>query len=152
MRVLARNVGLERLPERVLVLRLREAVEDLEKAETVPLVTGFPAAGELGTQLTLVRVAHMIEDRCRSWPNTLATVVTPGEMCIFTTQKSRTPSHERLLLDEMAQALLRTARSQGLMMARIGISGLHHATRRAAARLSRSCLSAGLRAVHSELV
>ena len=46
-------------------------------------------------------------------------------MCIFTTQKSRTPSHERLLLDEMAQALLRTARSQGLMMARIGISGLH---------------------------
>ncbi len=47
-------------------------------------------------------------------------------MCIFTAQKSRTPSHERLLLDEMAQALLRTARSQGLIIARIGISGSHH--------------------------
>jgi AraC-like DNA-binding protein len=46
-------------------------------------------------------------------------------MCIFTTQKSRTPSHERLLLDEMAQVLLRTARSQGLMSARLGISAPH---------------------------
>jgi AraC-like DNA-binding protein len=70
-------------------------------------------------------VAHVIEDRCRSWPNTLAIAVSPGEMCIFTAQKSRTPSHERLLLDEMGQALLRTARSQGLVMTRIGVSGLH---------------------------
>ncbi len=46
-------------------------------------------------------------------------------MCIFTTQKSRTANHERMLLDEMAQALLRTTRSQGLMTARIGISAPH---------------------------
>ncbi len=125
LRALARNVGLERFPDRVLVLRLQAAVD--ERAETIefPRAAELPSAEEIGSQLTLVRVAHMLEDRCRSWPNTLATGLTPGEMCIFTTQKSRTPAHERLLLDEMAQALLRTARSQGLMMARIGISGLH---------------------------
>ena len=55
----------------------------------------------------------------------MATTVTPGVMCIFTMQKSRTPNHERIQLDEMAHALLRTARSQGLMTARIGISAPH---------------------------
>ncbi len=126
MRVLARNVGLERLPDRVLVLRLQNGMEELAKPDLGGGdETELSTAGELGNRLTLGRVAHMIVDRCRSWPNTLATVVTPGEMCIFTSQKSRTPSHERMLLDEIGQALLRSARSQGLMMARIGISGLH---------------------------
>jgi PII-like signaling protein len=73
-------------------------------------------------------VAHLVEDRCQGWPNTLATVVTPGEICIFTAHKSRTPGHERILLEEMGQALLRTARSQGLALARVGISGLHTET------------------------
>jgi AraC-like DNA-binding protein len=130
LRVLARNVGLERLPDRVLVLRLQSSMEELAKPDVAKEEAAcheaeLSTAGELGNRLTLGRVAHMIADRCRSWPNTLATVVTPGEMCIFTSQKSRTPSHERMLLDEIGQALLRSARSQGLMMARIGISGLH---------------------------
>jgi hypothetical protein len=68
----------------------------------------------VGSQLALARVAHMVEDRCRAWPNTMATSVVPGVMCIFTTQKSRAAAHERLLLDEMAQALLRTARAESL--------------------------------------
>ncbi|MGA7858667.1 MAG: PocR ligand-binding domain-containing protein [Terracidiphilus sp.] len=126
LRALARNVGLERFPDRVMVLRFQEAMGEGAEAVEQPRSTALPVAQEMATQLTLVRVAHMIEDRCRNWPNTLAAVVTSGEMCIFTAQKSRTASHERLLLDEMAQALLRTARSQGLIMARIGISGLHH--------------------------
>lgn len=122
---LARNVGLEQFPDRIMVLRLRCAVENAPNA-TVPLrAMEQPSAEEISTQLTLGRVTHMIEDRCRSWLNTLAAVITPGEICIFTTQKSRTPSHERLLLDEMAQTLLRAARSQGLLTARVGISGLH---------------------------
>jgi AraC-like DNA-binding protein len=120
VRTLARNVGLERFPDRVLVLRLQTV------AETEALGGNEATSSvEIGAQLTLARVAHMIEDRCRSWPNTLATVVSPGEMCIFTTQKSRTPSHERLLLDEIAQALVRTARTQGSMTAAVGISGPH---------------------------
>jgi len=125
LRSLARNVGLERFPDRVLVLRLQDAMEDAAEAVPALRANELPSAGVIGTQLTRIRVAHMIEDRCRSWPNTLATVLTPAEMCIFTTQKSRTPSHERLLLDEMGQTLLRIARSQGLLMPRIGISGLH---------------------------
>ena len=124
-RTLARNVGLERFPDRVLLLRLQEASDHVERTTPAAWSSSVMAAEKVGSQLALARVAHMIEDRCRSWPNTMATTVTPGVMCIFTTQKSRTPNHERLLLDEMGQALLRTVRSQGLMTARIGVSGAH---------------------------
>jgi AraC-like DNA-binding protein len=46
-------------------------------------------------------------------------------MCIFTAQKSRAPGNERMLLEEMAQSLLRIARSQGFLYARVGISSYH---------------------------
>jgi AraC-like DNA-binding protein len=49
-------------------------------------------------------------------------------MCIFTAQRSRTPGNERMLLDEMAQTLLRIARAQGFPLARVGISSLHQQT------------------------
>lgn len=123
LKTLVRNVGLERFPDRVLLLRLQDPMEQAPSP-----ITPSPelvSAEAIASQLTLVRVAHMIEDRCRTWPNTLAALVAPGEMCIFTSQRTRTPNHERLLLDEIAQALLRTARSQGMLSARIGISGLH---------------------------
>jgi AraC-like DNA-binding protein/ligand-binding sensor protein len=130
MRTLARNVGLERFPDRVLVVRLQNSVEGAAAAEPRSLEAGKEAeksaAAEIGSHLTLARVAHLIEENCRNWANTLATVVTPGEMCVFTAQKSRTPGHERMLLEEMAQTLLRTARSQGLTHARVGISSVHH--------------------------
>ncbi len=125
LNTLVRNVGLERIPDRVLVLRFQNSTEHVPEAPAPQRVGALPAGEEIGTQLTLARIAHVIEDRCRNWPGTLATVIAPGEMCIFTSQKSRTPNHEHLLLEEMAQTLLRTARSQGMMMAQIGISGLH---------------------------
>jgi len=126
LRALARNVGLERFPDRVLVVRLQNAMEAAVAPGTQRFTTERSTAAEIGSHLTLVRVAHLIEENCQNWPNTLATVVTPGEMCVFTAQKSRTPGHERMLLEEMAQTLLRTARSQGLTLARVGISGVHH--------------------------
>jgi AraC-like DNA-binding protein/ligand-binding sensor protein len=125
LRTLARNVGLERFPDRLLLLRMQDPGEHADRTVASPWHAGVIAAEKVGSHLALARVAHMIEDRCRSWPNTIATTVTPGVMCIFTTQKSRVANHERLLLEEMAQALLRTARSQGLMSARIGISAPH---------------------------
>jgi AraC-like DNA-binding protein/ligand-binding sensor protein len=125
VRALARNVGLERLPDRVLLLRLQDPADHPDRPPAAQWHSGLIAAEKVGSQLTLVRVAHVIEDRCQSWPNTVATTVTPGVMCIFTTHKPRTPSHEKLLLDEMAQALLRTARSQGFLCARVGISASH---------------------------
>ncbi len=126
LRALARNVGLERFPDRVLVVRLQNIMEAAPAQAMQRLATERSSAAEISSHLTLVRVAHLIEENCQNWPNTLATVVTPGEMCVFTAQKSRTPGHERMLLEEMAQTLLRTARSQGLTMTRIGISGVHH--------------------------
>ncbi len=124
LRTLARNVGLEQLPDRVLVLHMQTG--DSEREKTGPMAgADARSAEEIGMRLTLVRVAHLIEDRCRTWPNTLATVVMPGEICIFTTQKSRTANHERQLLDEISHALLRIARSQGLTTARIGVSAAH---------------------------
>lgn len=125
VRTLARNVGLERLPDRVLLLRLQDPADHPDRSSAAQWPSGLIAAEKVGSQLTLVRVTHVIEDRCQSWPNTVATTVTPGVMCIFTTQKPRTLAHERMLLDEMAQALLRTARSQGFLSARIGISASH---------------------------
>lgn len=124
-RTLARNLGLERFPDRVLLLRLQDPAEPPNRAAEASWPADALAAEKVGTHLALARVAHMVEDRCQTWPNTIATVVTPGVLCIFTTQKARTANHERLLLDEMAQALLRTARSQGLAGARIGISAPH---------------------------
>jgi ligand-binding sensor protein len=126
LRALARNVGLERFPDRVLVVRLQNMMEGAPAPAVQRVAVDRSTAAEIGSHLTLVRTAHLIEENCQNWPNTLATVVTPGEMCVFTAQKSRTPGHERMLLEEMAQTLLRTARSQGLTMARVGISGVHH--------------------------
>jgi AraC-like DNA-binding protein/ligand-binding sensor protein len=123
MRALARNVGMDRLPDRVLVLRMQTAMQDSTEPATPRREAERTAA--IGNHLTLARVAHLIEDRCQTWPNTLATVITPGEMCIFTGQRSRTPNNDRMLLEEMAQTLLRTARGQGLTMARVGISTAH---------------------------
>ena len=128
IRTMARGVGLERLPDRVLVLRLQTSMQEPSAPSRTKGRTEPVEASSLGSHLTLVRVAHLIEDRCQSWPNTLATVVTPGEMCIFTSQNARTPGHERMLLDEMAEAVLRTARSQGFSLARVGISSIHHQT------------------------
>jgi len=123
---LARNVGLDRLPDRLLVLRMQTAQED--GANRSNNAGEWTSAEGVGKQLTLARIAHSIEDRCRSWPNTLSAVIAPGEICIFTTQKSRTPTHERQLVDEIGQALLRIARANGLLNSRIGISALHPQT------------------------
>jgi AraC-like DNA-binding protein/ligand-binding sensor protein len=125
IQALARSVGLECFPDRVLVLRLQNVMAVAAEASAPRRVGEHGAAEAIGGNLTLGRVAHLVEDRCQSWPNTLATVVTPGEICIFTAHQSRTPGHERMLLEEMAHALLRTARSQGLALARVGISDLH---------------------------
>jgi AraC-like DNA-binding protein/ligand-binding sensor protein len=125
VRTLARNVGLERFPDRVLLLRMQDPADHSDRTVPAPWSTGLITVERVGSQLALARVAHMIEDRCRTWPNTIATTVTPNIMCIFTTQKSCTANHERISLDALAQALLRTARSQGLISARIGISASH---------------------------
>jgi hypothetical protein len=128
LKSLARNVGLERLPDRVLVMRMQAAQDDGGNQSNYSDAAARTSTEGIAKQLTIARVAHSIEDRCRSWPNTLCTTIAPGEMCIFTTQKSRSPSHESRLVDEIGQALLRVARANGLLNTRIGISALHSQT------------------------
>ena len=120
LKMLARNSGMEKLPDRVLVMRLVAA-----KAVDSESGKFREEQSQIGDHLTISRVAHLIEDRARSWANTFAAMVGPAEICIFTAQKSRAAGQERLLLDEMAQALMRTARSEGLSNSKIGVSALH---------------------------
>jgi AraC-like DNA-binding protein/ligand-binding sensor protein len=126
VRTLARDVGLAQLPDRVMVLRIQLSMQGSAAPASARDQTNQDETSTIGGHLTLARVMHLIEDRCQSWPNTLATAVTPSEMCIFTTQKARTSGHERMLQEEMAETLLRTARSQGCPLARVGISSIHH--------------------------
>jgi AraC-like DNA-binding protein/ligand-binding sensor protein len=125
VRALAREVGLAQLPDRAMVLRILPSTQGSATLASERDQPGGGEASTIGGHLTLARVMHLIDDRCQSWPNTLATVVAPGEMCILTTQKARTPGHERMLQEEMAEALLRTARSEGFPLARAGISSIH---------------------------
>ncbi len=110
---LARKVGLEKMPNRLLVLRMHTQTE----------ATSAPPA--ISNHLALDRVSHIVEDLCRRWPNTLCSTVRPGELCIFTWQEFRNSAHERMHLGEMAQAVLRAVEAQGITEARIGISLTH---------------------------
>jgi AraC-like DNA-binding protein/ligand-binding sensor protein len=125
VRALAREVGLTQLPDRVMVLRVQPCPQESSRLTPIREQRSAERVSSIGGHLTLARVMHLIDDQCHSWPNTLATVVAPGEMCILTTQKARTPGHEHILQEEMGEALLRTARSEGFVLARVGISSIH---------------------------
>ena len=108
---LSRRAGLPRLPVRVLVIQVEHLPAD-------------SPAGSRGS-ITLNRLSHIIEDFCQGLPNSLATVIRPGEICLFTSQEGRNPSHHRLSLEEMAQNILSKVRSLASVAARIGISDEH---------------------------
>jgi AraC-like DNA-binding protein/ligand-binding sensor protein len=113
LRALAERAGLKRLPDHVLVVQLEH-----------PGVSQTPVP-QISDQMTLNRLTHLVEDSCQGWSNTLAMVVRPGELCIFTSQETRNRAHERLSLQEIAESLVGVARSRGGATARIGISAAH---------------------------
>ena len=113
LRVLARRAGLQRLPDRVLVLQIEH-----------PAVSHDPLP-RISDQMTLNRLSHVVEDFCQGWTNTLVMVVRPGELCIFTGQDVRNPGHERLSLQEIAEAILEVVQTNGGALAHIGISASH---------------------------
>lgn len=113
LKALASRAGLQQLPERVMVLQIEHL-----RAES--------SRQGAGLALTLNRLSHMVEDFCQSLPNSLAMVVRPGEICIFTSQEVRNHSHQRLSLEEMAGSILAKVRSQTNATVRIGISEEHH--------------------------
>lgn len=111
LKTLAANVGLRRLPDRVLVLRMRHDPESNE---------GSP---RIAHHILLCRISHIVEDLCQNWPNTLSISARHGELCIFSGQESRNANHQRISLQERAESILATVRGQGILDARIGISG-----------------------------
>lgn len=110
LKQLARRAGLQRIPDRVLILQIEQMGAQATRQTTSP---------------TLNRISHVVEDLCQSLPESLATVVRPGEICIFTSQEVRNRSHQRLTLHEMAESIVGKVRSQCRASVRIGISEEH---------------------------
>ena len=108
---LARRAGLQRIPDRVLVLQ----VEQLESGSSRQALAAP----------TLNRVSHVVEDLCQGFPNSLATVVRPGEVCVFTSQDVRNRSNQRLSLQDMAESILGKVRAHCSASVRVGISDEH---------------------------
>lgn len=107
---LAHRAGLQRIPDRVLVLQVEAVGSDLWGQTTTP---------------SLNRISHVVEDLCQSLPNFLGTVVRPGEICVFTSQEVRNRSHQRLTLQELAENILAKVRAHCGASVRIGISEEH---------------------------
>jgi AraC-like DNA-binding protein len=106
---LARRAGLQRIPDRVLVLQI-----ECLAAETAQT-----------TSPTLNRISHMVEDLCQTLPNSLATVVRPGEVCVFLSQELRNRRHQRLTLQEIAEGIVSKVRGHCHVNVRVGISEEH---------------------------
>jgi AraC-like DNA-binding protein/ligand-binding sensor protein len=112
LKALANRAGLQRLPDRVMVMQIENLRADVSR-------------NGKGPALTLNRLSHLVEDFCQSLPDSLATVVRPGEVCIFTSQEARNCSHRRISLEETAGSILTKVRSYATAVARIGISEEH---------------------------
>jgi AraC-like DNA-binding protein/ligand-binding sensor protein len=113
LKTFVRRAGLQSVPNRVMVMQVTNHGSASESRE------------QFGEHRTLNRVSHFIEDLCQGCANTLAMVVRPGELCIFTIHEARNAGHERISLHEMANSLLATATSHAGVVARIGISAPH---------------------------
>ncbi len=110
---MARRSGIQRLPDRALALQVKYRA------------SASPSRAQLSDQVTLSRLSHVVEDACQSWPNTLIIVVRPGEVCIFTSVEARNPSHERISLQEIGEAILAGVQAHYEAVARIGVSETH---------------------------
>jgi AraC-like DNA-binding protein/ligand-binding sensor protein len=110
---LAAKVGIDRLPDRVMVLRTEQK----------------SVANELRPQiantLNMSRVCHAVEDLCQQWNNSLAISGRPGELCIFVRQIARNARHGHMSLQEMAESVLSRVKMQGVDAVRLGISSAH---------------------------
>lgn len=109
---LAARAGVHRIPERVVLLQVSQALTRETRIE-------------ISNHQNLNRLLHIVEDICGNWPNTLASSVRPGEICVLTSHELRNPGHERISLKEMAQAMLTEISGRSPVGVRVGISKAH---------------------------
>ncbi len=102
LKALTENVGLGRLPDRVMVLR-KPPISAL--AGTNP---------DIAKRIALNRTSHIVEDLCQNWPNTLCVATRPGEICILTGLDSRN-SGQRITLQERAESVRAVVREAGVV-------------------------------------
>ncbi|HEY7354767.1 MAG TPA: PocR ligand-binding domain-containing protein [Terriglobales bacterium] len=107
---LASRAGLQRLPDRVMALQLTYS-----EAEISPRT-------QISKQASLSRLSHAAEEICQNWPNALAIIVRPGELCVFCSLEVRNPSHQRISLQEIAHSISTAITTQCGAWVRIGIS------------------------------
>jgi AraC-like DNA-binding protein/ligand-binding sensor protein len=124
IRSLCSNIGLEALPNHVLVLRLQSPPAAPERPGTDSRPHDAARAAAIGRHLNSAKLVQLIEDKCHTWSNSFAADVGHGEICIFTLQKGKPTAKTRAALEEMSQTLLRIVRSEGRVSARVGISRL----------------------------
>jgi AraC-like DNA-binding protein/ligand-binding sensor protein len=110
---LASRAGLQRLPDRVMAIQVRHAAREGDTRTRI------------SSQASLSRLSHAAEDISQNWPNALAIVVRPGELCVFCSLEVRNPNHERISLQEMAQSISSAITTQAGAWVRIGISNAH---------------------------
>jgi AraC-like DNA-binding protein/ligand-binding sensor protein len=108
---LAASVGLQQLPNTVLVMRVKQAADAVRP--------------QIADNITISRLVHVVEDLCQNWPNTLAISARPGEVCIFTRQDARNSHHGCSPSKGVAESILAAVRAQGVDSARLGVSELH---------------------------
>ncbi len=113
LNALAAKVGMDKLPDRVMVLRI--------EAKSLP----NELRPQIANNLNMSRLVHAVEDLCQQWNNSLAISGRPGELCIFLRKMARNARHGHLSLQEMAESLLGKARMQGMDSVRLGISAIH---------------------------
>ena len=110
---LASRAGLQRLPDRVMAVQFRSPATEPDSRV------------QISAQASLSRLSHAVEDICQNWPNALAIVVRPGELCVFCSLEVRNRSHERISLQEIAQSICSAITTQAGVWVRIGISDAH---------------------------
>ena len=110
---LAASVGLQQLPNTVLVTRMK------------PGADAAAMRPQIADTITTSRLIQAVEDLCQSRANTLAIAARPGEICIFTRQEARNAHDERSFPQELAESILAAIRARGFEGARFGVSKVH---------------------------
>jgi AraC-like DNA-binding protein/ligand-binding sensor protein len=110
---LAAEVGIDKLPDRVMVLRMEQPSQAVDLRP------------QIANSLSMSRLSHAVEDLCQHWNNSLAVSARPGELCIFTRQAARNARHGHLSLQSMAESVLAAVKLQGIGAVRLGISLAH---------------------------
>lgn len=111
LNTLATAIGLKRIPDWVLVLRIKQSTpkDELNSRIADYIVTN--------------RLADVVEEVCYQSKNTLVISIRPGEFCIFSSEQTNLLTRPGASMQQLAESLLLAVRARGISEARVGVSG-----------------------------